>query len=258
MSRRLPMIDVPRPCPESWDSMQGIGPARDCAVCGRKVHDLSAMTSADVGRLVARSGERVCVRFTRDINGAIVTIDTPPIWQTGRRFRARLSGAVIAAIVSTLRPHPVLASAPAATKLHERGSSGAPAAGDAARDGGAIIGTIKTQINEPLPGAIVVAVNESTGAEFRTETDADGRYRLRVPRGTYTVGVTAEVFEAQGKPHVHVGSRTDTTFDAELRLPVLGVVVAVYNLPADDGKAGVSFLRAVTSPFRALARLIFR
>ena len=34
MSRRLPIIDVPRPCPESWDSMSGIGAARDCFVCG--------------------------------------------------------------------------------------------------------------------------------------------------------------------------------------------------------------------------------
>jgi hypothetical protein len=235
--------------------MSGIGPTRDCAVCGRKVHDLSAMTSADVGRLVARSDEGICVRLTRDMNGGIVTADTPPIWQAGRRLRAGLSAAAIAAIVSTLRPDPVLASPPAVSKVLERGPSATPTAGDA-RDGGAIAGTIKTEINEPLPGATVVAVNESTGEEFRTETGADGRYRLRVPRGTYTVGVTAEVFDAQGKPHVHVGSRGDTTFDAELRLPVLGTVVASYKLPAEDGR--VSFLSALTSPYRALARLFSR
>jgi hypothetical protein len=52
--------------------MVGDDRTRFCSSCGKHVHDLSARTQDDARALLAASrGERICVRFARDTQGAI-------------------------------------------------------------------------------------------------------------------------------------------------------------------------------------------
>ena len=154
----------------------------------------------------------------------------------------------------------ISAARPTAAQILECGPLPAapPSTVDDKGDVGAIVGTVKNQIDEGFDGAIVRAVNESTGDEYWTEAGKNGRYRLRVPNGSYTIGVTCLGFDAHGKPHVRVARRGETTFDAELRLPVLGETVVLYRLPEEDRGALRSVVGIISALFRALARLIFR
>lgn len=69
--------------------------------------------------------------------------------------------------------------------------------------------------SEPLIGASVVAMNESTGRLYGAITDLDGYFSLSVPSGRYWVsfsyiGYTSEIFDnipaVVGVPHrFHIG-----------------------------------------------------
>ena len=48
----LAQLHVDFPCTRDWDAMPGEGPTRFCDACGKHVHDLSRMTTAEAERLV--------------------------------------------------------------------------------------------------------------------------------------------------------------------------------------------------------------
>src|SRR5262245_60207341 len=95
---RLDRCDIPSPCPVSWNSMSGTDVGRTCSTCARQVHDLSAMTTAEAEALIFRDTERICVRYARDAEGAILTADRLVKIQKGPY--AGLSAAAIAAVVA--------------------------------------------------------------------------------------------------------------------------------------------------------------
>ena len=60
-------------------------------------------------------------------------------------------------------------------------------------------GTVWNLNDEPLPGAILSAVENSTGLRYEAVSDEDGYYRfLALPPGTYTVTVKAKDFKLDG------------------------------------------------------------
>lgn len=85
MSRKvsLDVIEVPSPCPESWEGMKGDGPVRFCGLCEMNVYNLSAMTRDEAEALVRERDGRLCVRFYRRADGTVTTTDCAP-----RRFAA--------------------------------------------------------------------------------------------------------------------------------------------------------------------------
>jgi hypothetical protein len=83
--RRLELVDVPRPCSISWESMTGTDKARACAVCGRQVHDLWALTTSEAERLLDRRDERLCIRSSRGPDGKIITADRLPKYSPQKR-----------------------------------------------------------------------------------------------------------------------------------------------------------------------------
>ena len=82
--RRLPLVDrlrVRTPCDVGWDNMDALddlGGDRHCARCDLTVHDVSAMTRAEVETLLeARErGERVCLHLVvRESDHAVLVAD---------------------------------------------------------------------------------------------------------------------------------------------------------------------------------------
>lgn len=79
--RRLPLADrlrVRTPCDVGWDAMEDLGTHRHCARCDLTVHDVSAMTRAEVETLLeARErGERVCLHLVvRQSDRAVLVAD---------------------------------------------------------------------------------------------------------------------------------------------------------------------------------------
>jgi hypothetical protein len=84
----LAQLHVDFPCTRDWDAMPGEGPTRFCDACGKHVHDLSRMTTAEAERLVSTATERLCVQYRIADDGHVQTLDYAPTRRP--RFRARL------------------------------------------------------------------------------------------------------------------------------------------------------------------------
>src|SRR4051812_11443726 len=78
-STPLPVIDVAKPCQQSWDAMAGDERTRFCAHCNRHVHNLSAMRETEVADLLCRSAGDLCVRFQPAPDGRVKTLDYAPL-----------------------------------------------------------------------------------------------------------------------------------------------------------------------------------
>lgn len=72
---RLSTLRVAEPCHADWDAMSGDARSRHCERCRLHVIDLSELTRDEAEDVLARGGPdgRLCVRYTRDAAGEIVT-----------------------------------------------------------------------------------------------------------------------------------------------------------------------------------------
>ena len=62
MNLPLPVVQIPRPCNESWSGMEGDALQRTCASCDHTVHRLDALTPSAQRSLMQRAGrEKICV-----------------------------------------------------------------------------------------------------------------------------------------------------------------------------------------------------
>lgn len=75
---RLSSLRVAEPCHADWGVMSGDARARHCEHCRLQVTDLSELTRAEAEDLLARGGPggRLCVRYTQDAAGEVVTRTT--------------------------------------------------------------------------------------------------------------------------------------------------------------------------------------
>jgi hypothetical protein len=247
--RLLNRVTVVQPCAASWELMKGTDTIRSCAKCNRDVHDLSAMTSSEAERLLARDDEKVCIVFTRRADGRIATIDQPgPPFR--RRPLAGFSAAALAAFLGVSQPRASSAAGVPAAQVGPQNPATRDGAGSAAKTHyGSLAGTVR-DFQGVVPGATVTARNEATGQEFTSESGEDGRYVLPLPPGRYTVRVSFIVllapYEASG---VWIRSGGRHQLDAALHLRCMGECVTISG---DNGL----FRNILTAPFRGLKRLL--
>lgn len=71
----LETLRIAEPCHADWEAMDGDRRSRHCASCDLRVTDLSQLTRAEAEALLATRtpGGRVCVRYTLDAAGRVVT-----------------------------------------------------------------------------------------------------------------------------------------------------------------------------------------
>jgi hypothetical protein len=75
----LNQVQVPKPCGEEWDAMDGDAQQRFCAGCGCHVHDLSAMTTPQAQDILDKAEGRLCVRFQTRPDGTVLTQNEAPM-----------------------------------------------------------------------------------------------------------------------------------------------------------------------------------
>lgn len=101
----LDNVKVAAPCPADWNRMSGDERTRFCAECQLNVYNLSAMTKPEAEKLLREREGRLCVRFYRRADGAILTANCPRglarIKQRARRI-ATAAFSAVAAFVSGL------------------------------------------------------------------------------------------------------------------------------------------------------------
>src|SRR5260370_41252053 len=83
---------------------------------------------------------------------------------------------------------------------------------------GAITGIVVDSTGASIPGAKVSATNQDTGTVARTETTADGYYKLPyLPAGKYNVTVEKDRFSVDRGTDVPVLVRPTATINATLK-----------------------------------------
>lgn len=73
MKATVPPLVIAKPCPASWDDMEGDERSRFCSQCRLHVHNLSAMTAREQRDFAARAGGSACVAYIPAGDGRILT-----------------------------------------------------------------------------------------------------------------------------------------------------------------------------------------
>ena len=251
--RRLERVNVPRPCPVSWESMSGTEKARACAECRRQVYNLSAMSRSEADDLLGRGGERLCITYSRGPDGKIITADRLPAYAPPRRPLASLSVAALAAFIGISHPAAALGARTPAAPADRGDRAAAPRNRAEVKPGGSLSGTVFDPNQAVIYGAVVTARNDSTGEEFTAQSGEEGTYWLPLPKGGYTVRVSSLGFMVYMVTGVKVGSGSRLKLDATLQPAFVGEYVPVrFEEPRS------TFSKVLTAPFRALKRLFGR
>ena len=99
-------------------------------------------------------------------------------------------------------------------------------------------GTLEGQVTDPsgaaIPGA-AVAVRALDGTSRNMSTDREGRYRLALPAGNYTVRIASPGFQPFESTGVEVGGGRAGTVDAQLKIQT-----ATDRITVSDVNAGLS------------------
>jgi len=128
-----------------------------------------------------------------------------------------------------------------------------PCAARPRADDGYLAGTVRDRTGHGLPTAEVLALSELSGEEFSVKSDEDGRYRLPLPVGAYTVGVSFPSFRACAVSDVTIKSGRDVRLNATLEVVP---VEETFPVKSDCDVHGTFVTSSTsTSPFRALKRL---
>jgi hypothetical protein len=67
--------------------MRGSDTARFCDHCQKQVYDLSAMTRSEAERIVCQNAGSLCARFSRAVDGQVLTLDYAARPPAKRRWR---------------------------------------------------------------------------------------------------------------------------------------------------------------------------
>lgn len=97
---KLNHVRVAAPCNVDWDSMFGNERVRFCGQCKLNVYNLSEMTRSEAELLVARSEDRLCVRYYRRRDGSIITQNCPVGLRALKRRLSRVSTAIGSTVLS--------------------------------------------------------------------------------------------------------------------------------------------------------------
>lgn len=95
-------IKVAAPCPANWNEMIGNDRVRFCGQCQLNVYNLSGYTEAEAEKVITQTEGRLCVRYYRRADGAVLTQDCPTGLQKLRRKAARRATAALSAALSFL------------------------------------------------------------------------------------------------------------------------------------------------------------
>jgi hypothetical protein len=92
-------IRVASPCSVPWESMTGDEQVRKCDDCGLNVHNLAAMSEAEIGRLIVNREGRLCIRLYKRRDGTILAQVCPTGVRGYRKRMARLATAVFSTVL---------------------------------------------------------------------------------------------------------------------------------------------------------------
>src|SRR5579864_1129321 len=213
MSRR---IQIASPCSANWDRMDGDGRVRHCPECNLDVYNFSAMTSAEIDRIVSDRRGRVCARFYQRADGTMLTQDCPVGVRATLRRASRAAAAVFAALVSV---------GPAMAQWAPKGFGNQLTQVQENRSYSLNL-IIEDATSARIPHAHVTLTNTASGKAVEADTDSSGQLSLsEVSPGDYDLSVTSIGFPTKHE-RVSVPQTTNMTLKLEVAV-LMGEVVEI-------------------------------
>jgi carboxypeptidase family protein len=220
-------VRIASPCTADWDGMAGDDRARYCPQCQRVVYNFSALSKAEVERVVTEREGRLCARFYQRADGTMLTNDCPATVRAVVQRVSRLTSAALAAVMS---------ASPAMTA--PRSLARGPALLQMQPTKAAAILEVEDVAGGRVRDAGVTLIDEKTGKTIETRTDGTGQLRLAdLPRGSYEVTIRGNGFRTLTQSHVALPAGEPLKF--QIQVAIMGEVVQIENpLPTENIATG--------------------
>jgi len=244
--RAFDLIQIDSPCTADWDSMIGTDQVRFCQHCQLTVREISQFNEKQIDRLLRRSGDRLCIRYSQPKS---TTAQPKVLHQIARRtsllartaFSAGLT--LSTAIGASARPDnqqgmrtiPAAAARESASSRNGEGS-------------GIIRGVIFDPNSATVGGATVkLSGNESGRSLFSITNDAGEYVFTGLDVGSYNLRVEARGFASSDIPNIVLRDNDDNRIDQTLSIqPITETVEVVTEIIEFQG--GAAHVRFATEP----------
>jgi len=207
--------------------MAGDERIRFCNQCNLNVYNISAMTRSEAESFIVNAEGRICARFYRRADGAVLTQDCPIGLRAVRRKVSRAAAAAFSALVSLFGGSAIFAQ-------QSKNDAKIDVQRTLRRSGQvAVEGTIYDILRMTIAGAKVRLINERTKREIITKTDDSGRFRITdLEQGLYTIRVQSPGFVWLERLGLEVSDDQALNLDVTLKVgELLGEVVALPLAP---------------------------
>jgi len=185
MKKQKPIIlQIPKPCTETWAEMKPMGLGRFCAHCQKTVTDISQMSDSTIAQLFANNKEGICVRaFASQLNRPLqFSVQTPT-----RFYRIAIALGLTILIANTAetnaRPRPPLVEQNYLLRTDDS-TKKETTSGDSI----SIKGVVLDETGAPFAG-VIVKVKSGDLMKGRAITADDGSFSIyplkKLPKGRY-------------------------------------------------------------------------
>ena len=186
-------IVISEPCSESWEKMHGDSRVRHCTECDKRVHNLAALTSAQIEHLIDSPGPLPCMRIARFADGSLLVAEE----QRNRPPYGLLAGAAMAGLLA-------LSARVASTQQTTMGRIAMRTA--------IYSGRVVDSLGKPVPQVEVTLIRSVAGRieQAKSGTDANGEFEFSVAPGDWTLSADSAAGSsgAYGVPlHLNAGSQ---------------------------------------------------
>ena len=234
------------PCSEDWNSMRGTDLIRFCQHCQLSVQDISEMNSKQFRRLVARSGDRLCVRYVQP--SPFKPSSVPVLHKIGRRAGILAASAFTASLsVSSANAAKLPQSIGNTSSLSPAVSTSLPT--PVRRGTATITGTIFDPQGAVITRASVSLTKMETKEVLTTTTDGSGVYKFDgLEAGTYNLKIEADGFAASDVPNVTVRADDNNRIDQTLSIATITASVEITTPATQFVTSGVVAIASPTQP----------
>jgi hypothetical protein len=192
---QLDRLRIASPCPTTWEQMKGDERARFCDLCSLHVYNIAELTASEAKSLIANSEGRICARLYRRSDGTVITGDCPVGLRAIRRRVARISGAVLATVIS-------LCGGAFSQKMKEGDKACRQqvkitrTVTESLKENAAVAGIVLDPNGAVIPNAVIGIIDVNLKKSCEVVSDDEGRFRFNnVTPGVYQLVVRSANFK---------------------------------------------------------------
>lgn len=237
----LDLIDVPEPCPQSWEAMKGDDKSRFCGSCEKDIYNLSEMTRREAKKLILQSKESVCVRLEKDTHGKVKTLKKQ-LHQITRQVPIAagvLSASLaLAASADAQRKPPPIPRPPVGRIVINKDILDM-------KSKASISGTITDSTGAVIPGAEISLFDAKNKLVKKITSNIEGFYEFKlIKAGIYNLEIETPGYKkfVQSKIEVKADEEKELKFelDADEMSETIGVLSAFEFLEIESSETKIS------------------